>query len=571
MRSPVFMVVLFLSQAAIAQNAFYKNTPGELLLVQKTCTANCDALEGAVYKTKFQKGVAIFAEREKLSIKVVNHSDKPLYYSIIDLQPDNTINVLAPYDDNPPAQFHVGAHDTIEFAAEVIITPPYGVDKLVTIFSEQPLDFGPLFRGSSIRSIGIPSGTNPVQELTWILQGTPSPVFAACKFGITDLVIIPAKKSAAINSLHRSWASQPLSFFPADDCTAAMREPEKLYAIYPLISLIQPLQAGVTRGIKPEHKVATRAFVLKGTAVAMKGIKSVQVNAKTGQLKMLTEQQYFWEKEVQLQEGRNQFQVLVETTDGKVNCEDVAVNYEPDKGAVTRAGADHLLLIGINEYEQWTKLRGARRDVDSIEALLTGSFGFAGSNVHKLVDANGTKEAIDSVFRYLISTLGPSDNLVVYYAGHGMLDKQVNEGYWIPVDARLRKSVDYVSNTEIKKYLEALKTKHTLLIADACFSGGFFKTNRGEKFEDKIGRLGSRWVLCSGREEEVADLMAGTGHSPFAFYLMKTLRGSTGGISASQLFQDVKVAVAGNSNQTPVGGPVSNVGDEGGEYVFRKK
>lgn len=547
MRTPLLALLLAAPGAAAAQNTWF-DAPGHLLFAPRD--GSRPAMAGGVFRPG-----------DKVTLRIVNTSDKPLYYSIVDLQPDNVLNILAP-SARGLRNNRVAAHDTARFA-DVVITPPYGIDKVLVAFSENPVDFHEVAQPAR-------SGANPLlQQVQWILAGTPAPLWKNCRFSFTDLAIIPVSKTSAAPPAPQphGWAARAPRF--DDACGAARREPEKLYSVYPLISLVQPLQAGATRGVSAGHSVHSRAFVLKGTAVAQKGIRSVLVNGEQGQLRLLTEQQCYWEKEVALKPGTNTFQVQVETADGHLACEPVTVDYTPEGGTAT-AGADHLLLLGINDYVQWPRLTGARRDVDSLEALLTGRFGFAPANVHKLTDAACTKEGIDSVFRALIGSLGPADNLVVYFAGHGTLDRQVNEGYWIPVDARLRKPIDYLSNTEIKKYLEALKTHHVLLLADACFSGGFFKTNRGESFAEKMDRLGSRWVLCSGREEEVADVLPGTGHSPFAYYLLRFLREAPPALTASQLFQEVKVAVAANAAQTPIGGPVSNVGDEGGEFVFHK-
>ena len=32
--------------------------------------------------------------------------------------------------------------------------------------------------------------------------------------------------------------------------------------------------------------------------------------------------------------------------------------------------------------------------------------------------------------------LGSNDNLLIYYAGHGEFDKNVEKAYWLPVDAQ---------------------------------------------------------------------------------------------------------------------------------------
>jgi Caspase domain len=364
---------------------------------------------------------------------------------------------------------------------------------------------------------------------------------------------------------------------PADTVDQqCLKNPEiqkKLFLEYPMMSLIQPFQAGaITRGAIGEHVSETKKYVLKGFVSASKNITAVKINGVESLVKPFDEHQYSWEKEVDLNEGKNQFQVIAVTDDGKENCQDVILIYNKAEDKVAAPGKNYSLVIGINEYKNIKPLSAARKDATDFKDLLQQYYRFEAENSIALLDQDATRDNIDSVFSLLISKLTANDNLVVYFAGHGLLDKQLNEGYWIPVEARFNKRVDYIPNGEIKKYLEALKAKHVVVFADACFSGGFFKTTRGESFADKIEKLRSKWLFCSGREEEVADVMSGQKNSPFAFYLMKFLKEYKGeGMAVSELAQMVKVAVSNNANQTPISGAIRETGDEGGEFVFRKK
>lgn len=578
----ITLVFLWAAFVLNAQNNYYKDAPGYIEMVKYKCVENCTDPATARHKEESLKNVGVFKDGERMSLNIVNNSDKQLYYTIIDLQPDNQVNLVVPANGDHPEDYRIAPSSKIPLGSDMVVYPPFGVDKLITIFSTKPIDLRSAFNESGLtRGIGtrINNKEEMLQHLKWIMEGNPSPIFKDCWFSFSELVIVPkdaahASRPVANNPAYVSahlLSKRLQSFFSNEGCGEGLNQPEKLYQEYPLISLIQPLQAGLTRGNKPIHPAAGRGFVLKGTAAALKGIKAITVNDQQGQVKMLTEQQFFWEKDVQLKPGKNIFKVKVITNEGKENCEDVIVEFDEAKEAMKKVGRNHLLLIGINKYTTWNKLSGATKDVAAVEKVLQNQYGFEASDIHKLIDEQCTKEGIDSVFRELITRLTEVDNLIVYYAGHGIMDKQVNEGYWIPVDARLKKPIDYISNSEIKKYLEALKTKHTLLIADACFSGGFFKTSRGESFENKVEKLGSKWVFCSGREEEVADVMHGKENSPFAFYLLKFLEESQGQVAASELIQMVKKAVANNSSQTPIGGPLNYVGDEGGEFIFRKK
>ncbi len=57
-----------------------------------------------------------------------------------------------------------------------------------------------------------------------------------------------------------------------------------------------------------------------------------------------------------------------------------------------------------------------------------------GIRVAKLT--NATRGDITGALNRLPQTLTEKDNLLVYYAGHGVLDEAAGAGYWQPVDAR---------------------------------------------------------------------------------------------------------------------------------------
>jgi uncharacterized caspase-like protein len=62
------------------------------------------------------------------------------------------------------------------------------------------------------------------------------------------------------------------------------------------------------------------------------------------------------------------------------------------------------------------------------------------------------------------------DNLLIYYAGHGVLDREADQGYWLPVDAEPDSQANWVSVATITATLKAMVAKHVLVISDSCYS-----------------------------------------------------------------------------------------------------
>jgi hypothetical protein len=58
--------------------------------------------------------------------------------------------------------------------------------------------------------------------------------------------------------------------------------------------------------------------------------------------------------------------------------------------------------------------------------------------------------------------------LLIYYAGHGVLDEEAGAGYWQPVDARSDDDTDWFANTRLTGYLKAMSARHVIVVADSC-------------------------------------------------------------------------------------------------------
>lgn len=527
----------------------------------------------------------VVEEGDKAYIYIINKGNKPLYFNLMELQPQNEINFFFPSSYRYAFECVVKPKDTL-LIGMLEFTPPYGVNKLILLEKDSPFDLQPAFKRTTTRGSELSNTDEAKAELIALVMGRPSWLLRDIAFSFFDYYIIPKQGATTAGIFSKQYYPsrgglqsfvQPSQLFLTDDCITKIEDLKNLYVKYPIVSLLQPLKAGgsgLNRGSEPEYETAVAGYTLKGTAMAQNGIKTVLINGQEAWLTKFNDYQFSWEKEMRLQPGINEFKVTAFTSAGISNCETVRIHYQPQTNTTKLLGENYLFVVGINNYSSWNPLNGAVNDAKQFRQLMTESFHFTPSNTYELYNEAATFEKIDSVFMLLIDKLTPQDNLVVYFAGHGIMDKKLlRTGYWIPADARLNKTTDYIPNSRIKDYLEALKCKHAIVFADCCYSGGFFKT-RGENNaeESRVESLRSRWMFCSGREEEVADQMAGKENSPFAYFLFQTLTSAgEAGISITDLYQRVKTSVANNSKQTPVAGPVMETGDEGGMFIFRKK
>src|SRR5262249_23521613 len=147
----------------------------------------------------------------------------------------------------------------------------------------------------------------------------------------------------------------------------------------------------------------------------------------------------------------------------------------------------------------------------------------------------------------LRATLTWKDNLLIYYAGHGVIDEATERGYWLPVDAEEKVPTNWVSNADISDMVRAIEAKHVMVVADACYSGSLMRdaTVRIETARDRmvwlrrIAAKRARTVMSSGGIEPVMDSGGGE-HSVFAKAFLGALQDSGEVIDAVSLFDKIR-------------------------------
>jgi len=237
-------------------------------------------------------------------------------------------------------------------------------------------------------------------------------------------------------------------------------------------------------------------------------------------------------------------------------------------------GDYYALIIGIDHYSgAWKPLDNAVRDAQTIKATLDEKYKI--DHFRTLYDHEATRENIIKAFEWLMKSADENDNVLIYYSGHGEYVRNLDKGFWVPVDASTSSVSNYISNTDIQTYLSGISSKHTLLVSDACFSGDIFRGKTvsipfedSERYYNTVHNLMSRSAITSGGIEPVMD-GGREGHSVFAYYVLKALQSNDRKFfDASQLYGAIKIPVINNSEQSPKFEPIKNTGDEGGQFIF---
>ncbi len=243
-------------------------------------------------------------------------------------------------------------------------------------------------------------------------------------------------------------------------------------------------------------------------------------------------------------------------------------------------GNYHALIIGINAYKEWNPLQTAAKDAVALSEILIRRYSFKKENVILLTDGQATLQRIVGTLRSMATNLEDSDNLLIYYAGHGQLDDITGDGYWIPTEGKLKDPTTWVSQYIIKSILssEKVRGKNIVVVADSCYSGAMMRGGPSLLTLDNVGykkRLAkaankrSRQVITSGGVEPVAD-GGKDGHSLFAYYLLKALKENDREvIDIENLFHTrVWKYVTEIGDQRPVIGRLKTPMDDDGQFVL---
>jgi WD40 repeat protein len=186
-----------------------------------------------------------------------------------------------------------------------------------------------------------------------------------------------------------------------------------------------------------------------------------------------------------------------------------------------------VLAFAIDKYENgWPELKYPVDDCRRLLKVLRERYGVlaeAGSGGY-FYNERASKKALlqrlDSLRRKDENgewRVHPDEDLIIIFSGHGYEDDAGfdRRGYFAPSGSK--KPVEFtdcaelINDDDIVGILSQVRARHILLIIDACFSAAFSNKeiglpqdilpNEGSKSENNP----SRWILTSGRNEEVPD------------------------------------------------------------------
>lgn len=264
---------------------------------------------------------------------------------------------------------------------------------------------------------------------------------------------------------------------------------------------------------------------------------------------------------------------------------------EPERRSAEGSGSWRALLIGISDYSLSNgyvpNLDTPARDVRQLESMLRDHYDFV--EIETVVDRQATRRGILAAMSRLNRSAGRGDNVLVYYAGHGVL-RDDGAGMWMAADSAYEE--DGIPNSDLKQRIALLPARRVLLVSDSCFSGAFLK-KRGIAVKTELVKEAeaaqqmsislvrninaSREVISSGNLSPVADQGIGycRGLSPFACQLLTALEKVPVGaaLGTTDLFVDIYANMQRNTSAGPMQRPQRGTieGHAGGEFYFVRR
>jgi hypothetical protein len=168
-----------------------------------------------------------------------------------------------------------------------------------------------------------------------------------------------------------------------------------------------------------------------------------------------------------------------------------------------------------------------------MENILKEKYGFQA----EVVENATYEEVLAKLYDYNTKKFNLQDQLFIFFAGHGVFDETLGEGYVVASNSleNDKGKTTYIPHTILRQRIDNIKCEHIFLAMDVCFGGTidpvlarkrqvdiYAEASDTEYLVKKLSKR-TRKFLTSGSKEYVSDGVPGK-HSPFAAKFIQALR-----------------------------------------------
>ncbi|MCE2974450.1 MAG: caspase family protein [Cyclobacteriaceae bacterium] len=256
------------------------------------------------------------------------------------------------------------------------------------------------------------------------------------------------------------------------------------------------------------------------------------------------------EMPVNLTDGNRFIEITVENLSGaKVSSRRNLIIGKDAQDYISTDRKDIALIFVTDNYDHWDDLVNPVNDGETIAKEIKEKYGFE----TEIIRNPTTDEVFEKIREYNLKRYKPQDQLLIFFAGHGLFDDAFGEGYVVARNSLANdlSRTSYIAHSRLRGIINNIPCQHILLMMDVCFGGTLdpvIAKSRSAADEvterELLARKFSyktRKYLTSGGKEYVSDGIAGQ-HSPFASKFLESLR-TYGGADRLLTLNELQVAM----------------------------
>ncbi|MCX5357320.1 caspase family protein [Streptomyces sp. NBC_00124] len=217
-----------------------------------------------------------------------------------------------------------------------------------------------------------------------------------------------------------------------------------------------------------------------------------------------------------------------------------------------RPERSRAVLVGAGRFSRLDDLPAVQANVPALRALLCGTdTPFRTENCVSLVDPATTVEVSKAVQK---AAREATDTLLIYYAGHGLLDDKGELHLAVPQSDNTSVYDTAVPYDWIRRPIASTGAARRVVILDCCYSARAFGV-QSESVID-LADVDGTYVMAAAGETAVALSPPGETFTAFTAALIETLAGGVPGagelLDLSTVFRHVRGRLKGRGRPTPL-------------------
>lgn len=235
--------------------------------------------------------------------------------------------------------------------------------------------------------------------------------------------------------------------------------------------------------------------------------------------------------------------------------------------ALADPATSRALLVGTHEYKNLETLAAVSNNLSALHRALTdrGLWGLPVNNCRVLSQPSGPADVMEALEEF---TSAATDTLLVYFAGHGLVDPYDDEELYLALrDTDKKRLYTALSYNWIRREVYKSTALRKIVILDCCFSGRALGTWMGESDAEVTDRLEieGTCVLTATARSRLALAPTSARYTAFTGELLSTLlQGVPQGpelLDMDTVYRAVKVRMRAKNYPIPQQGHLNGGGD----------